>query len=101
MNKKAGEADAGCSFRLGNFRFVMRKNQITTSPMDVQSLPEIFHAHSTALNVPTGTARSPRRLPVWLPRYFFLANKKIQRNSFFGVLGIISPFSGYRQHFNF
>src|SRR5262249_35024678 len=63
------ESLAGCSLRLRNLVFVMRKNQIFTAKVYIESVAKVFHCHRRALDVPARTARANLGLPrcfAWL-----------------------------------
>src|SRR6185437_8536802 len=48
---------------LRNLVFVMREDQIEPAAVNVECLPEMRLAHRRALDMPTGAAAAPRRLP--------------------------------------
>ncbi len=52
--------------RLGEFVFVMRKDQVEPAAMDVEDVAEIGGAHRRAFDVPAGTAPAPRAFPARL-----------------------------------
>ena len=49
--------------RLGNFRFVVRKEQIHATPVDIELLPEIFARHGRTFGMPPRKTVAPRRRP--------------------------------------
>ena len=54
----------GCAFGLYDFGFVMGKYKLSSATgVDISASPKIFHAHGGTLNVPSGIAFAPRRLP--------------------------------------
>src|ERR1039457_5889479 len=58
-------------FRLGDFVFMMRKDQVFSSGMQVEALSEFPHRHDGAFQVPARTPGSNRRIPrsfSWLGR---------------------------------
>src|SRR6267154_2021166 len=59
----ADELLAGGAFALGDFVFVMRKNQIDATGVQVESLAQIFHGHGRALDMPTWPAASDAGVP--------------------------------------
>src|SRR5436190_5716964 len=48
---------------LSDFIFVMRKNEIFTTEMQIKTRPKNLHAHGAAFDMPTGTAFAPRTRP--------------------------------------
>ena len=70
MDPVLDEEIPGGSFALGNLVFMVRKDQVDTSTVDVKALPQILHAHGGAFEVPAGPARAqigiPGRLSVTL-----------------------------------
>src|SRR5258708_37382903 len=48
---------------LCNFTFMMWKQKIHSTPMDIELFPEVFCAHSRAFNMPTGETNTPRAFP--------------------------------------
>ncbi len=70
---------------LGNFVFMMGKNQVLTASMNIKRLPQIAPAHGGAFDVPARSSLSPWTFP---ERFAFLAlfpKDKIQRISFLVV----------------
>src|SRR5260370_4345872 len=59
----ADELLAGGAFTLGDFVFVMRKNQIDATGVQVESFAQIFHGHGRALDMPTGPAAPDAGVP--------------------------------------
>src|SRR5258706_6586337 len=59
----ADELLASGAFALGDFVFVMRKNQIDATGVQVKSLAQIFHGHGRALDMPTSPAASDAGVP--------------------------------------
>src|SRR5260370_16912632 len=49
------ELFSGGAFALGDLVFVMRKHQIDSARVQIESLAEILHRHRGAFNVPTRT----------------------------------------------
>ena len=66
MQPEARERFTGDGFRLRDFVFVMRKDQVDAAGMDVQSFAKIFHGHHGAFDVPAGTAGADLAIPEWL-----------------------------------
>ena len=64
-----GERLARRALGLGNLVFVMREDQVDAAAVDVKRLPEVFHAHGRALNVPAGAAHPPRAFPGRFARF--------------------------------
>ena len=64
MHPVAGEGDnAGGRFALGDFVFVVGKDQILPAAVDIQGFAQVGHGHAGAFDVPAGAARPPRALP--------------------------------------
>ena len=59
----AGKFTAVCTFRLGNFIFVVGEDKILTAAVYINGLAEIFPRHGRTLYVPSGTSFAPGRLP--------------------------------------
>ena len=51
---------------LGDFIFMMRKDQILSATMDINSLTEMFFNHGRTFNMPTWTTLAPGTLPTRL-----------------------------------
>ena len=58
------------AFALGDLRFVMRKNVIDATAVDVDLIAQQRHGHRAALDMPTWAALSPRRIPFYVAVYF-------------------------------
>src|SRR5438270_11653737 len=54
---------ASSGFRLGNFVFVMRKNQVFAAGMQVETLAQFCHRHDRTLDMPSRTPRPNLALP--------------------------------------
>ena len=63
MQPVTDERFPGRGLALGNFIFVMRKDEVFATAMDVERLAEVLDAHRTALDVPPRPTRAPRRVP--------------------------------------
>lgn len=68
----------GC-LALRDFILVMGKNQILPSAVNIQRQGQVFLAHGRTLNMPSGTAFSPRAFPERLLRFGRLPQGEIQR----------------------
>src|SRR5260370_24752266 len=79
----AHERFARCAFALCNFVLVMRKCQVDSASMNIQSLSEILHGHRRTLNVPSGAARPKRSFPEVLSRLWRFPERKVPRALFF------------------
>src|SRR3989344_3990272 len=64
VNPKLRKWFACGGFRLGDFIFMMNRNMINTSRMNIDRFAKVFHRHGRTLDVPPGKAFSPRRVPV-------------------------------------
>ena len=53
------------AFGLGDFVFVVGKNEVQTTSVNVKGFPEMFHTHCRAFNVPSRASRAPRAVPGW------------------------------------
>ena len=56
------------TFALSNLILMMRKLQISTSPMYIKMLSQELARHGRALNMPTGSTFAPRRCPARITR---------------------------------
>jgi len=59
----AHEWTAGGAFALGDFVFMMRKDQIDAAQMQIESLAEILHRHGRAFDMPTRPATADAGFP--------------------------------------
>src|SRR5262245_58365416 len=57
----------------------MREDQIVAAAMDVDLLPEMFHTHRRALDMPAGSAPAPRAFPERFARLGRLPEREIGR----------------------
>ena len=55
-----GEGFAGEALALGYFVLVVREDEILTAAMDINSLAEVSAHHGGALDMPAGSALTPR-----------------------------------------
>src|SRR5215469_10557344 len=80
---------------LGDFILVMRENQIFAAQMQVKTLPQDFHAHGAALDMPSGTAFTKRAGPcdVAVVGRARFPERKIG-DGFLGVFVILDAFAG-------
>src|SRR3989344_1701662 len=51
------------TFTLGNFVLMVRKDQIDTTSVNIESLSQILHTHSRTLDVPPWTTATNLRVP--------------------------------------
>src|SRR5258708_32532810 len=90
----ADELLSGGAFALRDFVFVMRKNQIDATGVQVESFTQIFHGHGRALDMPAGPAATDAGVP---GRFFWfvwgLPESEIAR-VFFLVLVCVYAFAG-------
>jgi len=68
---------AGRALALGNLVLVVRKDVVDRPRVDVESLPQVLHAHRRALDVPPRTPLSPRRRPRRLARLRRLPQREV------------------------
>ena len=64
---------------LGNLIFMMWKNQILSTTMNIKRVPKIFLCHRTTFYMPPRTSFTPRRYPKWLSVFFLFPKCKIHR----------------------
>ncbi len=57
------EGLAGEGFRLSDFVFVMRKDEVLASGMKIEALAELLHRHDGAFEVPAGPAGTDGSIP--------------------------------------
>ena len=67
------------SLGLRNFILVVRELQVHAAAMDVNLLAQVSPRHCAALDVPTGTARTPRAFPCRFARFLCLPQREILR----------------------
>ena len=65
MHPETRERLAGERFRLRNFVFMMRKNQVDAAGMDIERLAQVLDGHHGALDVPAGPAGADGGVPEW------------------------------------
>src|SRR5690606_34103582 len=58
-----GEGSAVGGLALRDLVFVVREDEVLAAAMDVEGLAQVAGAHGGALDVPTGTPRTPWALP--------------------------------------
>ena len=63
---------------LGQLVFVVGENEVFTAAVNVDSLSEIFDRHRAALDVPAGSALSPRAIPGRLSRLLRLPQREVE-----------------------
>ena len=63
MQPEARERFAGERFRLRDFVFVMREDQIDAAGVDIQRLAQVLDGHHGALDVPAGAAGADGGVP--------------------------------------
>ena len=54
-------------FTLGNLVFVVGKDQIRPTPVQIDGLTQELHGHGTAFQVPSRSPLAPRALPKNIP----------------------------------
>ena len=79
VEPEVGQGAAVGPLRLGDLVFVVGENQIRPPGVDVERGSQVFGRHRRTFDVPTGTARPPRRLPGGLPRLGRLPQGEVQR----------------------
>ena len=55
--------NTGGSFRLGDFIFMVREDQIAAAAVEIKGRAQIFHAHGRAFNMPAGPPFTPGGIP--------------------------------------
>ncbi len=88
----------GDRLNLGDFTFMVRKDQIRASGVNIDRLSQKSRDQRGAFDVPTGSAGSPGALPGRLPRGLGLPEYEVQRVPLVGVFGMIPTLVGDRQH---
>ena len=64
MNPMVGKGpDAGMGLALGDFIFMVGKNQVLAAAVDVQGVVQVAQGHGGALDMPAGAARPPGAIP--------------------------------------
>jgi len=69
-------------FTLGDFVFVMGKDQVLAAAMDIEGVAEIFSTHRRALDMPARSARTPGAVPGRFARLRPLPQDEVHRVSF-------------------
>src|SRR2546421_9226777 len=64
---------------LRELRFVMRKDQLRTTTMNVIGWPAICQCNRGVLDMPAGPSISPRAIPEYLTRFLALPQREISR----------------------
>src|SRR5688572_6606747 len=89
VNPVAGKLVSGGAFALRDLVFVMGKDQIDATGMDIKSLAEILHRHRRTLDVPAGPPTSEFGIPCGLIRTGSrLPQREVARVFFFVLVGI-------------
>src|SRR5437667_8350684 len=71
---------------LRDLRFVMRKDQLRTTTMNVIGWPEICQCNRGGLDMPAGPSISPRAIPEYLTRFLATPLPRISRALHCGAL---------------
>ncbi len=79
MHPVPGKFFSACRLRLRDFIFMMRKDQIFSSCMNIDRIAQIFFRHHRAFNMPSRTSLSPWRLPCRFAFFFRFPEYKIER----------------------
>ena len=72
MHPVMGKGYSIAALALGNFIFVMGKNQILTAAMDIDGISQIGSGHGRAFDMPSRPPLSPWGIPIrlaWLGRF--------------------------------
>src|SRR4030042_7037306 len=72
-------------YGLGYVIFMMRKDEILSPSMDIESLPQVADTHGRAFDVPSGSARAPGAFPGGFAWLAGLPEGKIHGMAFSGV----------------
>src|SRR5678815_1620614 len=72
VDPKTRERFRSDAFTLGDFVFVMWKDQIHGAAVEIQRLAEVLHCHCGAFQVPARAARAERRFPA---RFLFVLRR--------------------------
>ena len=74
----ASQLVAGGRLRLGNFVFVVGKDQVGATEVDVDRVAQLLAHHGGAFDVPAGPARAPGGFPAGLARFGALPEGKVE-----------------------
>src|SRR6185437_791067 len=89
VNPVANELLPRRAFTLRDLILVMREDKIDAAGVNVERLTKIFHRHRRALDMPTRTAATTRRVPrrFSFTRRFF-PKREVTRVLFFVLVGV-------------
>src|SRR5450759_529424 len=65
MHPVAGKRLAGIALSLRDLVFLMRKDQIVATTVDIDLLAQVAQVHRRAFDVPTRSSLAPRTIPAW------------------------------------
>src|SRR5262245_59867663 len=89
VKPEAGEWLGRHSFALRDLVFVMRKNVVDSSAMNVESLAKILHRHGRALQMPARATGAKGRFPFFLGLFFWaFPQHEVVRLLLFVFIGI-------------
>ena len=89
---------AGGALGLSNFTFVVWKNQVSPTAVDVDGVAEQRGRHGGTLDVPSRPPRSPGAVPGRLTGRGALPQHKIKRGLLMRVVRPVAPLIGHGQH---
>src|SRR4051812_27419279 len=88
MKPEVYERFSGQSFGLRDFVLVMRKDEIFSASVQIESVSQFLHGHGRALNMPSRTPRPDRTLPERFPRLGSLPQSEIASVVFFIFINV-------------
>ena len=90
----AGQGLAGGCFGLGDFIFVVRKNQVGSTQVNVDGFTQFLAHHGRAFDMPTGPSLPPGRSKTGLTRFGTFPEGKIKGMAFAVFFLLIEPAAG-------
>ncbi len=94
----AHEGTAGDRLGLRRLALVMGEDQIAAATVYVEGLPQLAKGQRRTFDVPSGTARSPTRLPRGLIGQRGLPQDEVEGMALVGVVGVTAVLGGQGQH---
>ena len=94
----ADERHPGGGLRLGRLALVVREDEVPSTAVHVDRLPQLAQDERRALDVPPGPSRAPTRLPGRLVGQRRLPQHEVERVPLVGVVGVPPVLGGHGQH---
>ena len=94
MEPVAGQGLAGGSFRLGDFIFMVRENQVGSTQVNIDGFTQFLAHHGRAFDMPTGPSLPPRRSETGLTRFGPFPEGKIKGVTFAVFFLLVEPAAG-------